>query len=174
MPTIIDSYVHQHTELTKFLSISNEISLKSDADRGFTKVLILACASYFEDRILQIISDYSSSVTEGNELILSFIRTKGLERQYHTFFDWKENNANKFFAYFGEETKTKHKTDIKQSNELQHWEQDFMFLGRTRNILVHSNFASVSIEETYEEIYEKFKNAIKFIEYIENIFTLGT
>lgn len=47
-----------------------------------------------------------------------------------------------------------------------------MFLGRVRNILVHSNFASVAIDETHEEIYEKFKNAIKFIEYIENIFTI--
>ena len=46
-----------------------------------------------------------------------------------------------------------------------------MFLGSARKILVHSNFASASVEETYEEIYEKFKNAIKFIEYIENIFT---
>ncbi len=173
MSTIIDSYVRQHRELTEFLGVSNEISLKSNADTGFTKVLILACASYFEDRIIQIIYDYSSSITNTNELILSFIKIKGLERQFHTLFDWKENNANKFFAYFGEEIKTKHKSDIKKSNELQHWEQDFMFLGRTRNILVHSNFASASIEETYEEIYQKFNNAIKFIGYIESIFAIG-
>lgn len=171
MLTIIDSYVSQHEELSDFLGINNEISLKLDADRGFTKVLILACASYFEDRIVQIISEYSSVITNSNKLILSFIRNKGLERQYHTLFDWNENNANKFFAYFGDELKTKHKTDLKNSDNLMSCEKDFMFLGRTRNILVHSNFASASIEETYEEIYEKFKNAIKFIEYIENIFT---
>lgn len=94
MPTIIDSYIRQHKELSNFLGAKNEISLKSDADRGFTKVLILACASYFEDRIVQIISEYSSVITNSNTLILSFIRNKGLERQYHTLFDWKENNAN--------------------------------------------------------------------------------
>ncbi len=172
MPTIIDSYVRQHNELTIFLDTNKEISLKSDADRGFTKVLILACASYFEDRIIQIISEYSSVITNSNKLILSFIKNKGLERQYHTLFDWKENNANKFFSYFGDELKSKHKVDLKSSNDLMCYEQDFMFLGRVRNILVHSNFASAAVEETHEEIYEKFKNAIKFIEYIESIFTI--
>ncbi|WP_432741442.1 hypothetical protein ABXJ76_14520 [Methylobacter sp. G7] len=45
MSTIIDSYVRQHKELVVFLGSHNEISLKSDADTGFTKVLILACAT---------------------------------------------------------------------------------------------------------------------------------
>lgn len=172
MPTIIDSNFRQHISLTKFLNDNNEVSLKLDADRMFTKVLVLSSASYFEDRITKMISDYCSDITDNNGLILSFIKVKALERQYHTLFDWKENNANKFFTHFGEELKTKHKTDIKTSQELKEYEQDFMFLGRTRNTLVHSNFASFFIDETHEEIYKKFKNSIKFIEYLETYFPI--
>jgi len=170
MPTIIDSGLREHKLLTEFLSENNEISFKSNADIVFTKVLILSCASYFEDRIITLISNYCCHITNDNKRISSFIKIKGLDRQYHTLFDWKENNANKFFTHFGDELKTTHKTDIKNSEDLKCFEQDFMFLGRSRNTLVHSNFASFSIEETYEEVYEKFKNALKFVEYLESIF----
>lgn len=174
MSNIIDSYYSQHNELSEFLSSNNEISLKSDADSRFTKVLVLASASYFEERILDCLSTYSSDVLSGDEKIMGLLRAKAFERQYHTLFDWKENNANRFFSHFGNEIKNKHKDDVKENDRLKECEKDFMNLGRLRNVLVHSNFAVVPISDTHSEIYAKFKNAVEFVEYIETIFETGS
>lgn len=97
--TIIDSYYTQHNELSEFLFQNNEISLKSDADKRFTKLLILACASYFEEKIISTISEYSDHVLASDEKVMCLLKVKAFERQYHTLFDWKENNANRFFFH---------------------------------------------------------------------------
>ncbi len=171
MNTIIDSYFYQHKELSDYLLEHNELSLKSDADRRFAKVLILACASYFEERVIKAILNYSEFLLNGDEKITSLLKTKAFDRQYHSLFDWNENNANKFFSHFGEDIKKKHKLDVKEDECLKQCEQNFMTLGRMRNVLVHSNFAICHIDETQEEIYEIFKSALKFISYIESIFS---
>ena len=164
---IIDSYVEQHEVLSSYLSDQGEISLKVDADRRFTKILILACASYFEDEVIKIIESYVKTKTGNNEAIVSLLKKKALSRQYHTLFDWDRKNANRLFSFFGEESKNIHLEDLKSEKDLQVYEEDFMFLGRLRNTLVHTNFAIVSIDETYEEVYAKYNNAVKFVLYIK-------
>lgn len=173
MANIIDSYFSQHKELSDFLMDSREVSLKSDADRRFAKVLVLACASYFEERIISVLSNYSDSLLKGDEKITSLLKMKAFERQYHTLFDWKENNANRFFSHFGEGIKRQHKQDISENDEIKSSEKMFMNLGRMRNVLVHSNFAVAPIEETHEEIYEMFNGAMKFVTYVEEIFQVN-
>jgi hypothetical protein len=163
---IIDSYVEQHDELSKYLSLQGEISLKVDADKRFTKVLVLACASYFEDEIIKTIESYVRTVTCDNETVVSLLKKKAIARQYHTLFDWDRKNANRFFSFFGDESKDKHAKEVKESEDLAKHEAEFMSLGSLRNILVHTNFAIASIEETYEEIYEKYLSAHNFIDYI--------
>jgi len=172
MANIIDSYFCQHKELSDFLLEKKEISLKSDSDRRFAKVLVLACASYFEDRIISAISLYCNSALNGNEKIINLLRVKAFDRQYHSLFAWKENNANRFFSHFGEDISKKHKNDMSKNNEIKQGERMFMTIGQMRNVLVHSNFAVASITETHEEIYEMFNRAIKFVEYIESIFLI--
>lgn len=170
MESIIDSYFKQHKVLSDFLLENREISLKSDADRRFTKILVLACASYFEERIISILTSYSDTLLNGDEKISSLLKVKAFERQYHTLFDWKENNANRFFSHFGENIKIQHKTDVAKDSEIKNSERLFMTLGRMRNVLVHSNFAVAPIEETHEEVYEMFKSALGFVNYVESIF----
>lgn len=172
MNTIIDSYFFQHKELSDYLLNNGELTLKIDADRRFAKILILASASYFEERIISAISTYSDTVLSNNEKIMALLKIKAFDRQYHTLFDWKENNANKFFSFFGDSVKKTHKDDIKRDDALKTYEQSFMTLGRMRNVLVHSNFAIFPIDETYEEIYELFHFALKFVSYIETIFSI--
>lgn len=114
MPTIIDSHYRDHKELVSYLSDQKEESFKADVSREYSKVLILASASYFEDKISNLILDFCSSQTGENELITEFVRRKGLARQYHTLFSWKENNANTFFSLFGDEFKESHLKDRKK------------------------------------------------------------
>ncbi|MGG7056073.1 HEPN domain-containing protein [Nitrosomonas sp. ANs5] len=174
MDNIIDSYFIQHKQLSDFLLEKKEISLKSDADRRFAKVLILATASYFEERIITALSDYSDALLNGDEKISSLLKIKALERQYHTLFDWKENNANRFFSHFGENIKKKHKEDVSQNEIIRDGEKMFMTLGRMRNVLVHTNFAVTPIDKTHEEIYTMFRDALRFVDYVEEIFRVGS
>lgn len=174
MANIIDSYFSQHKALSDYLMDNMEISLKSDADMRFAKVLVLACASYFEDRIIAVLSGYSNFLLNGDEKIACLLKMKAFERQYHTLFDWKEDNANRFFSHFGESIKNKHKFDISNDPALKYSEKKFMNLGRIRNVLVHSNFASATIDKTHEEIYAMFNESMKFVIYVEDIFQVDS
>lgn len=170
MSSIIDSYYSQHRTLSDFLHEKEEVSLKIDADKKFSKTLILASASYFEDRIISIVDGFCRHHSRANEMVMSLLKVKAFERQYHSFFDWKVNNANKFFSQFGEETKQRHLKNIKRDEALKKHEMDFMFIGSRRNVLVHTNFVVSPIEETYLEIYERYKSANEFVDYIEEMF----
>ncbi|MDB6063514.1 MAG: hypothetical protein JWM78_3617 [Verrucomicrobiaceae bacterium] len=170
MSSIIDSYYLQHQELSGFLEEKSEISLKSDADKKFSKTLILASASYFEARVLSIVNEFCSHHARSNEMVMSLLKAKAFERQYHSFFDWKVNNVNKFFSQFGEGAKLRHMENIKDNESLKKQEKNFMFIGSKRNLLVHTNFVVSPLEETYLEIYERYKSANLFVDYIEKFF----
>ncbi len=170
MSSIIDSYYSQHQELSRFLEKNNEISLKIDADKKFSKNLILASASYFEDRVVSIINEFCRHHARSNEMVMSLLKTKAFERQYHSFFDWKVNNTNKFFSHFGDDAKLRHAENIKRNEALKKQEKDFMFIGSKRNVLVHTNFLVSPLEETYFEIYEIYTSANRFVDYINKFF----
>lgn len=172
MSTIIDSFYNEHQELSVFLAENKEYSLKSTSDSGFSKVLVLAAASYFETKIMDVLSNYSSHQLSGDEKLFKLLKSKAFDRQYHTLFDWKAKNANRFFANFGDAAKAEYSAAITEREELKEGARAFMTLGSMRNVLVHSNFASTPIEETYEEIYNMFKKALVFIRYIEQEFFL--
>jgi len=101
-------------------------------------------------------------------LITSFLKKKGIDRQYHTYFKWDERNPNPFFSLFGEEFKQDVKKIIKSDSELDDSINAFLELGDLRNNLVHQNFASFPVDKTAEEIYALYKKALKFIEFISS------
>ncbi len=43
----------------------------------------------------------------------------------------------------------------------------FLELGDLRNLLVHENFAAYLLEKTSEEIYKLYRQALRFVGYIE-------
>lgn len=166
--TIIDTIYKEHTELVSILNEHKEISIKSTTDNKFSKTLILSSASYFEAKIIETIEDFVSKTTQGNESLKQFIRKQALDRKFHTLFDWNSNNINKFFNFFGDESKEKHRKNLKENGELESQISDFLYICKTRNTLVHTNFANQTIDATPEEIFEKYKNALNIIEYIES------
>lgn len=107
-----------------------------------------------------------------NPMIISFVKNKALERQYHTYFDWKSaKSANKFFSLFGEEFKKQASGDVKDNSELEESIRAFLEIGNLRNELVHGNFAVFPIEKTVEEIYELYHSANQFIDYLSSKLT---
>lgn len=165
--TIIDSMYEEFTALIEHLEQSREFSFRDVADNTFKKTLVLSAASFFEDKIRKILLNFVSEQTKKHELIVAFVKSKAISRQYHTYFDWDGKNANRFFSLFGSDFKESASSDVKNNEELDLYVKSFLELGSIRNKLVHLNFASIPLDKTCEEIYSLYKKAFGFIEYIE-------
>ena len=151
-----------YQEYFSYLRENIEISFLSNYSDVFSKTLLLSVASYFEDAIKQIV--HKILLTSESKILKEFIENKALNRQYHTFFDWKGSNANCFFALFGEDFKKFMKSKVKADENLEQSIKDFLILGKSRNELVHCNYALFNIDMTVDEIYTKFESALKFID----------
>ena len=168
---IVGTRYKEFKEMIDYLETNKEISLKIVADDNLKKVLLLSAASYFEDEIKELILDFVEKNSDNNLMIKSFVKNKAVERQYHTYFDWKTGNANSFFSLFGDEFKNQAKGDVKDNSKLEKSIRAFLEIGNLRNELVHGNFAVFPIEKTVEEIYELYCSAHQFIDYLSSKLT---
>jgi RiboL-PSP-HEPN len=167
MATIIDALYEQNREAVGIISGANEISVASDIDNKLKKHLIMAAASYFETEVRSAIEQLASDASANNPAVIALIKQKALERQYHTYFDWKSRNANTFFAHFGEEFSKKCRNQVKEQEGLNDSVSAFLELGEMRNKLAHLNFALFPIDKTSEEIYHLYQRALAFLEYVK-------
>ena len=138
-----------------------ELSILSIVSSVDSKVMLLCSASFFERKLCDGIAQISSTGSS-KTVIRNFIINQAIKRKYHSFFDWNKNNANKFFALFGGEFKAHMNKII--DDDLKIAVKDFLDLGRTRNELVHQNYATFNMDYTAEDIFNKFKNANLFID----------
>lgn len=161
--TIVDAMYRDNLTLANHLTSIGEVSLRVTADDYFRKVLLLSAASYFEHKVSETLLEFVFERTRGDGAILALVRSKAIERQYHTFFDWKSNNANTFFSLFGPHFKDYMKTQVEKDDGLRDAIRAFLEIGRLRNELVHLNFASFPLEKTVEEIYDLYKIANRFV-----------
>lgn len=97
-------------------------------------------------------------------MIGALVKTKAITRQYHSWFDWETSNANKFFAMFGQAFKDHMVARLSVDGALGEGVKAFMELGRERNLLVHSDYASYLINKTPEEIYALYQRASIFVD----------
>ncbi len=143
----------------------NELSFLNEYTEQFSKVLLLATASYFEDKVVSIIPKFLNPAN--CPLTENFISKKGLKRQYHTLFDWESNNANTFFSLFGDEFKTFMGNKLDSDQKLKDSIKSFIELGSLRNRLVHNNYAQFQLDKTVNEIFEKFEVSSYFVDKME-------
>src|SRR5690242_14235303 len=107
--TVVDGLYQRNKTLVEFLERSGEVSLLTDAEDSFRRILVLSVSSYFEHRIRETVLEFVVERTNSDDSILSLVKTKAIERQYHTFFQWDGKNANSFFSMFGEHFSTRMK-----------------------------------------------------------------
>lgn len=165
----IERQYQDSQEIYSFLLNSKEISYATYVNEVYKKVLVLSAASYFEKQIVTLILSYANAVTNIDKRIVTLIEKKALERQYHTLFSWDANNTNSFWSLFGTDTKQKVREIITSNEVLKEAEKNFLEIGRSRNLLVHNNFAIFNLNITLEEIYSQYKSACKFLDFVESI-----
>ena len=157
----ISSLMEEHKALIALLP-PQEISLLARVDATFAKTLLLSAASYFEVRMTDTITAIFLEETQ-QEALKEFVRTKAVERSYHTWFDWRARNANAFFGAFGNDFKQFMENQVKESESLEESIRAFMEIGRLRNQLVHENFGFFPLEKTSAEVFETYQEALGFV-----------
>jgi hypothetical protein len=166
MGTIIDKMYADHKALHDLLTSQSETSLASDADSKLKKVLLVSAASYFEHEITTALVDFVAATSENHASLLALVKAKAVSRQYHTYFQWDGKNANSFFGLFGEEFLAESKANVKAQEGLEDSIRAFLEIGLNRNQMMHENFATFPMDKTAEEVYELYKQAHLFIDYI--------
>jgi RiboL-PSP-HEPN len=172
-PTPIDRLYNEAIATVALLQKQSQISLQVAASDNFRKALLLATASYFEDRVCNAVLDFVRDRAKGSALIENFVRNKAIARQYHSWFSWEANNANQFFSLFGQEFRTLMGTRVRESPEMQLAVRAFLELGNERNRLVHLNYATFPMEKTLDEVYQLYKTSIVFVEALPAAFRDG-
>jgi len=172
-PTAVDRLYDEANATIALLRNSSELSLQVAASDHFRKALLLAAASYFEDRVCNAVLEFIRERAKGSILIENFVRNKAIARQYHSWFAWEGNNANQFFALFGAEFRTLMGARVKDSGELHSSVRAFLELGNERNRLVHQNYATFAMEKTLDEVYDLYQRSRAFVEALPVAFKDG-
>lgn len=171
----VETLNSEYALIFQFLDQNQQPSLSSDLNKYFKKVLVLSAASYFEHEIQNTLVEFITAISNKNSKVISFLKKKAIGVQYHTYFTWGEKNtpdkpgknANTFFSMFGDDFKNECEKEIKANNELDKNVKAFLEIGHLRNILVHSNFASINFDtKTTDDIYNLYLSAKIFIDYI--------
>lgn len=139
----------------------------------FAKVLILSSASYFEVRVCKIFQNFFELKHGSGSAVSTFAIKKGVNRQYHTFFEWKEiktSSINSMLSLFGEKFKDGFRKLISEDTNLNSGILAFLELGSERNKAVHTDFMSYTTNLVASEVMEKHKSALYFIDKLEEFF----
>jgi hypothetical protein len=160
--TPVDAMFLSYKDMMAILSERGELTLINAMEDQFRKAMLLSAASLFEHELRVVVARFAEEQS-GNSLIVSLIKSKVIERQYHTWFDWGAKNANAFFSMFGNDFSVFMKKQT-LDKELDGSIKSFLELGQERNRLVHQNYGSFVLEKTVDEIYVLFKIAKKFVD----------
>ena len=160
---IIGDLVDEYRELAAFLESSGEITLKVNVDMAFAKTLVISAASYFEAWLTDSLVDLYSERTN-SEVLVQFVRNLAIERRYFQWFDWRSNNANRFFGTFGGNFRALMDDKVRNDEGLRDSIRAFLELENLRNNLVHGNYAAYQLDRSVDDVLNLYENAIKFVE----------
>lgn len=167
MPSLIDVLYQEGKRLSEILTSQMEPSLDIATQAHQRKILLLSTASWFEFRLCEAMRSFAGVHSQQHPGIKGIIRIKAVERQFHTWFDWKQKSASSFYKLFGE-CGDSMKAKVAACIELKEGEKAFLELGQLRNELVHQNFAVYPLNLTADEVYAAYRKAAIYVEWLEN------
>lgn len=169
----LESYFEERIEIGDLLGGAKEYSLLNVYHSDLPKVLILSVASRFERDVTDHIEAFYAELSD-LEPVAAFVKKKALHRQYHSLFQWDSANVNSFIGLFGPQCKAHYKEQTLQHEWLIDAARDFLALGQARNILIHVDLATQTASMTVQEVANKYKSALRFVEAIPFILKLQT
>ena len=163
----IEELYRYSKELVAFLDKHEGFDLRFFVEGYFAKTLVVAAASMFEEHMKKAVLELAEQCLATNHPLVTFIKKKAVERQYHGWFEWGNKNANSFFNLFGEHFKEYAKQTMKDDERLRSSMQRFLELGHYRNRLVHEDFVTFSMNNSLDEVYQLYEDASKFVEWFQ-------
>lgn len=145
------------------------IALAAFVDEQYTKSLLLAAVSRFEQEMTEAINLLLQDELVNSRPLGVFVYKAAIDRKFYSWFSWAENNekgVNSFFALFGTEFRTYARSRISADDDLRQAAGSFIRLGNLRNKLVHRDFAGYSMNETANDIYCWYREAIIFVDWV--------
>ena len=157
----LDSVYNDFDELITKLKKDNELSASTSIETTVSKLIIVSAASFFESDIKDaIFSIYTD--TKSRNLV-----EKLLDRNFWNMFDSKFESMNRFLNNFGDEFRIEFQKSIQGNQTLEDSAIAFLRLLQLRGEIVHMNFLSHSIDVTYQESYEIYKQSLDYVEYLK-------
>lgn len=160
---VVDAIYHDHELIVSHLNNAGEVSFSSTLEGTLPKVMLLAAASNLEAQVKGMLIEFVKRAAGDSEEVVSFLRNKAIERQYHSLFDWNKRNANQFFGLFGEEFKNRVQAHVDSDPEFQQSIRDFLDLGNARNGLVHGDYATFPMEKSASDVLRQYTSACRFV-----------
>ena len=161
----MDRLFKESTSLVEFLNQSGEFRVF--ADEHLSKILLLAAASHFEKRMTDAVMRLSEQCLTVDHPLVNLIKNKAVSHQYHQWFVWEGHNANNFFGLFGKRFLKYAKQSVKGDEELHRSIRSFLQLGHQRNLLVHGNYVTFTMEKSRDDVYRLYKDASKFVNWFQ-------
>jgi RiboL-PSP-HEPN len=161
LATVVDKIYAELRSARALIEKSDSIGDRAAFESIAVKTLVLSAASYFELEICRAIRAAADASSVPLPLT-AFIEKQGLERKYHSLFSWDAGNVNRLFSFFGEPARSRFVSQLAAAN-LSEAVSHFLFINRTRNNLVHENYAGALIELTFEEAWQKYSDAVPFV-----------
>ena len=165
----VEALYREFKDLVEILDADGQASARNFVDGNFRKILLLSAASYFERELTESLREFTRGVVGDGHVLMAVVAGRVIERQYHTWFDWKTSNANQFLKMFGDAFTDRARNDIRADEGLSKAVSDFLEIGRDRNRVVHQNFVSISMEKTSDEIYGTYIRARRFVEWFRTV-----
>lgn len=162
--TVVDEFYNDYRQLVALLEGPDTASLRVSMSDKLSRALVLVIANFYEGEIKEILLNLFRTGST-SPLIPPFLQSS-MERKYHEYFDWKAQNANKFFAMFGDDFRRQAIEDVRNGRELEEGVQAFMEIGRMRNVLAHEQLLGVPLPKTADEYYTLHQKALVFIQYL--------
>ena len=166
----IVAMVEEHRLLIAHLRSTGAISLLATVEPAFAKTLLVSAASYYEQRMTEILVGLYKSGDGRSTVLAEFVRSQAIGRRYAQLFNWSESNANSFFRSFGNDFRTYMVQKVRNDQKLDESIKAFLELGKFRNDLVHGNYADFSLNKTVDEVFCLYQKAGRFVEgFADNI-----
>lgn len=164
--------MYEHLDrLVKSLSLTGEPTLAVSVGAVASKSLLLAAASRFEAQLVEMMTHVAQA--QSSDAIATFCVKQGVERRFHTLFDWTSSNVNKFVVAFGEDFKARVNAYRADNEGFRQAVGDFITLGAMRNELVHSDYVTFPLADTLDELVLKYRRAREFLPTVERMLLEG-
>lgn len=150
------------------LSQPDVASVRTSADDFFRRLLILSIGSYCEKRVVLMLERFCDKASASSVELCTFVKTKALTRQYHTWFQWDASNANSFSKLFGPRFHKSLAAAMEADRDIENGARCFLQLGAIRNKIAHEGL-EYEFSLSREDVMRDYRAAIRFIAAVEEL-----